>query len=192
MRASKEKAAEHRDQIVDVAGRLFRAKGFDGAGVAEIMAAADLTHGGFYGHFGSKDALAAQASKKALEKSAQVWRRIAAESPDAPFRALLEHYLRPSHRDEPGTGCALAALGADAARQGKPVRNVFGDGLDELVEILAAAVPGTSKAARRRKAVAALAQLAGAVMLSRAVGDRDLSDEILKAARADLLDSARF
>src|ERR1700684_3211094 len=110
MRVSREKAAEHRERILDAAAALFRANGFGGIGVADIMKAADLTHGGFYGHFESKDDLAAQASRRAMTRAAITWRRRVAEAPDAPFAALLQHYLSPSHRDDPGAGCVFAAL----------------------------------------------------------------------------------
>ena len=82
MRVSREKAAENRERIIDAAGALFRAKGFDGIGVADIMKAADLTHGGFYGHFASKDDLVAQASSKAMARAAENWAKTAAQSPD--------------------------------------------------------------------------------------------------------------
>src|SRR5579862_1408208 len=154
MRVSREKAAEHRDRIIDAAGALFRAKGFGGIGLADIMKAADLTHGGFYGHFASKDDLAAQASRRAMARAAANWSKVAANAPDNPYAALLKHYLSPRHRDDAGHGCAFAALSGDAARCGKPVRTAFAEGLEPLIEIVAKAVPGKTRAAHRRKAVA--------------------------------------
>src|SRR5277367_1311836 len=95
MRVSRVKAAEHRDRIIDAAGALFRAKGFGGIGVADIMKAADLTHGGFYGHFASKDDLVAQASERAMARAAVNWGKVVARAPDEPYTALLKHYLSP-------------------------------------------------------------------------------------------------
>jgi TetR/AcrR family transcriptional repressor of nem operon len=190
MRVSREKAAANRERIIDAAGALFREKGFDGIGVADIMKAADLTHGGFYGHFASKDDLVAQASQRTMARAATNWRKVTAEAPKNPYAALLKHYLSPRHRDDPGQGCAFAALSGDAARCGKPVRATFAQGLEPLIDVVAAAVPGRSKAARRRKAVAAVAELVGALILARAVDDVTLSNEILKAAQHELLELA--
>jgi TetR/AcrR family transcriptional regulator, transcriptional repressor for nem operon len=187
MRVSREKAAKNRERIIDAAGALFRAKGFGGIGVADIMKAADLTHGGFYGHFASKDDLVAQASKRTMARAAANWGKVVAGAPDAPFAALLNHYLSPRHRDDPGHGCAFAALGADAARSGKVVRRAFAEGLEALIEILTQSIPGPSKATRRRKAGAAMAALVGALTLARAVEGTPLSDEILQAAHRELL-----
>ncbi len=125
MRVSREKAAQTRERIVEVAGALFRAKGFGGIGVADIMKAADLTHGGFYGHFGCKDDLSVEATQRALAASAARWRGIIAEAGDKPYPALLEHYLSARHRDDAAGGCALAALGTDAARGSPPLRGAF-------------------------------------------------------------------
>jgi TetR/AcrR family transcriptional repressor of nem operon len=186
MRVSREKAAEHREQIIDAAGMLFRSKGFAGVGVADIMKAADLTHGGFYGHFASKDDLIAQASERSMVRAAANWRKVVAEAPDNPYAALLKHYLSQRHRDDPGHGCAFAALSGDASRCGKPVRDAFAQGLEPLIDILARVIPGRSRAARRRKAIAALAELVGALVLARAVGDDALSNEILDTARREL------
>jgi TetR/AcrR family transcriptional repressor of nem operon len=187
MRVSREKAAENRERIIDAAGALFRAKGFGGIGVADIMKAADLTHGGFYGHFASKDDLVAQASRRTMARAAEKWKRVVAAAADKPYAALLRHYLTPHHRDDPGRGCAFAALGTDAARSGRSVREAFADGLEPLIEILAESVPGRSKAARRRKAVAAMAGLVGALTLARAVEGEAFSDEILEAVHRELL-----
>ena len=145
MRVSREQAALNRDRIIDAAGALFRAKGFGGIGVADIMKAADLTHGGFYGHFDSKDDLVAQASKRAMARAAGNWQAWLRQHPDAPFAALLKHYLSPRHRDDPGKGCVFAALAADAARSGKVVRNAFAEGLEPLIDILADAIPETDE-----------------------------------------------
>jgi TetR/AcrR family transcriptional regulator, transcriptional repressor for nem operon len=190
MRVSREQAAANRDRIIDAAGALFRAKGFDGIGVADIMKAADLTHGGFYGHFDSKDALIGEASRRAMGRGATNWEQVVAVAPDKPFAALLKHYLTPRHRDDPGQGCTFAALGGDVARSGKSVREAFAEGLESLIDILTKAVgkaaPGLSKVARRRKAVATMATMVGALTLARAVGDEALSDEILDAVRQEL------
>jgi len=184
MRVSREQAAENRERIIAAAAALFREKGYDGIGVADIMQAADLTHGGFYGHFKSKDDLAAQASRAALAKSATRWTQLA--SGEQPFAALVKSYLSSDHRDGAAAGCCLSALGMDAARRGRPVRTAFREGLMRLVGILMTALPG-AKAARRRRALAVMAQLVGAIVLARAVDDPALSDEILAAARQDLL-----
>ena len=207
MRVSREKAAEHRDRIIDAAGALFRAKGFGGIGVADIMKAADLTHGGFYGHFASKDDLVGEASRRIMARAAANWTKLVEAAPDNPYAALLEHYLSPRHRDDPGKGCAFAALGNDAARSGKIVRKAFAEGLAPLIDILAQSIPGKStpgksiagksipdksKAARRRKAVAAMATLVGALTLARAVEGTPLSDEMLDAAHRELAAAARL
>jgi TetR/AcrR family transcriptional repressor of nem operon len=190
MRVSRQKAAENRERIIEAAGALFREKGFDRVGVADIMKAADLTHGGFYGHFESKDDLTAQASERAMARAATNWGKIVADAPHNPYAALLKHYLSPRHRDDPGQGCAFAALSGDAARCGKPVRTAFAEGLERLIEIVAETVPSRSKTVRRRRAVAAVAELVGALILSRAVDDSSLSDEILDSARHELLGAA--
>jgi len=188
MRVTREQAAANRERIIETAGELFRSKGFSGIGVADIMKAADLTHGGFYGHFASKDDLIAQASRRSMQRAAQNWRKVVvAKSGGDAFSTLLTRYLSPRHRDDPGHGCAFASLSGDAARCGKPVREAFAEGLEPLIDILSGLVGGRTKAARRRKAIAALSELIGALMLSRAVGDAGLSDEILDAGRHDLL-----
>jgi len=192
MRVSREKAAEHRDRIIDAAGALFRAKGFGGIGVADIMKAADLTHGGFYGHFASKEDLVAQSSRRSMARAAANWTKLVEAAPDSPYAALLAHYLSPKHRDDPGKGCAFAALGNDAARSGKIVRKAFAEGLAPLIDILAQSIPGKSKTVRRRKAVAAMATLVGALTLARAVEGTPLSDEMLEAAHRELAAAARL
>jgi TetR/AcrR family transcriptional repressor of nem operon len=187
MKVSREQAAANRERIIEVASELFRREGFAGVGVAEIMRAADLTHGGFYGHFASKDDLVAQASRRSMEHSAEIWRKAAADATPEGFAALLARYVSQRHRDDPAHGCAFAALGGDAARCAKPVRTAFAEGLEPLIEVLSEVVAGRSKAARRRKAIATLSALVGAIVLSRAVAGSDLSDEILDAARRELL-----
>jgi len=187
MRVSRERAAANRERIIDAASALFRANGFGGVGVADIMKAADLTHGGFYGHFESKDDLVAQASKRAMARAATNWGNVVAQNPEKPLAALLKHYLSSRHRDDPGRGCAFAALSADAARSRRPVRDAFAEGLEPLIDILTKAIPGRSKAVRRRQALATLSELIGAVILSRAVRGAPLSDEFLDAAQRDLL-----
>ena len=188
MRVSREQAAQTRDRIVEVASALFRAKGFGGVGVADIMKGVDLTHGGFYGHFGSKDDLAVEASRRALAASAARWQRIVTR--DKPYPALIDHYLSVRHCGDPASGCALSALGTDAARGSAGLRGAFAEGLQRFVEILTDALPGFSKPARRRKAMAAMATMVGAVTLARAVDDPALSEEILDAARQELRTAA--
>ena len=124
------------------------------------------------------------------ERRSQSRMTIVADAPDKPYAALLAHYLSASHRDEPGKGCAFAALASDAGRGGSAVRRAFAEGLQPLLDILANALPGFSKAARRRKAVAAMAALVGALALSRAVEDEALSNEILEAVRHELRDAS--
>ena len=187
MRVTREQAAANRERIIEAAGKLFRSKGFSGIGVADLMKAAALTHGGFYGHFASKDDLIAQASRRSMQRSAQNWRKVVAESGSDAFSKLLTGYLSPRHRDDSGHGCVFASLAGEAARFGKPVREAFAEGLEPLIDILSGLVGGRTKAARRRKAIAVLSELIGALMLSRAVGHAGLSDEILDAGRHELL-----
>lgn len=183
MRVSKQQAAENRRRIVETAGALFRERGFNGIGVADLMKEAGLTHGGFYGHFGSKDDLAAEAFTRAMAASMERWEALVKEAPGEGLALVAGRYLSAAHRDNPAAGCAIAALGVDAGRQQGPVRRAFTDGIRPLIDLLARLVPGRSKAAQREKALATLSGLVGAVILARAVDDPALSDEILAAAR---------
>jgi TetR/AcrR family transcriptional repressor of nem operon len=187
MKVSREQFAENRERILDVASTLFREKGFDGIGIADIMKAAGMTHGGFYRHFESKDDLVDQASRKALARGAAYWERSTGEGdPDTALPRLLQMYLSEAHRDASGRGCAVAALGADAARQNDVVRKTFAHGVEQLVAKLTALLPGRTRAVRRRKALASFSQMVGALVLSRAVDDPALSKEILAAAMLEL------
>ena len=177
MRVSREQAAQNRRRIVDTAARLFREKGFDGVGVDAIMSGAGLTHGGFYGHFGSKDDLAAEAVVRALALSAEKQSRYAS------LAELASEYLSERHLADRANGCAVAALGADIARQQGGVRRgltlyVRGQ-VDRLTRLLR---QGPAKR-RRKRALATLAGLVGALTLARAVDDPALSKEILAAAQ---------
>jgi len=180
VRVTRAQAAAHRRRILDVAGTLFRRHGYDGVAVADIMKRAGLTHGGFYGHFASKDDLAAEITARVLQSEG--WTRRLTGRDDPSLRGVVRSYLSARHRDDPGRGCLFAALGSDVVRQPPAVRRAFTDGLRSRIDILRRLMPGRSAAARRRKAVATMAGLVGALMLSRAVDDQALSDEILEAA----------
>jgi TetR/AcrR family transcriptional repressor of nem operon len=180
---TRERAAANREKILDVAGTLFRERGFDGIGVADIMKRAGLTHGGFYGHFASKEDLAAEITQRILGREGWLQRVTGTSNPS--LGAVVRKYLSPRHRDDAGHGCLFAALGSDAVRQPRSVRRAFTDGLRLRLEALQSVLPGRA-AARRRKALATMAGLVGALILSRAVDDARLSDEILEAAAATL------
>src|SRR5688500_15554793 len=108
MKVTREKAAQNRQRIVDVASRAFRARGLEGIGVADLMDAAGLTHGGFYGHFESKADLQAEACKAALDPAVARWQAAIDDSPDDALRSIVEGYLSERHRDSPAVGCAFA------------------------------------------------------------------------------------
>jgi len=185
MKVTREQAGQNRERIIETAARLFRERGFDGVGVADLMQNAGLTHGGFYGQFDSKEDLAAQACERALAQSAARIDRVIAEHPKNTLDAVAASYLSTRHRDSPGDGCAFVALGAEAPRHAAGVRRVFAEALRLRVEKLMRLVPGTT-AARRRKALATMASLVGAQVLARAVNDVELSNEILLAVKASL------
>jgi TetR/AcrR family transcriptional repressor of nem operon len=177
MRATREKAAENRERIIAAASRLFREHGFDNVGVDAIMDSVGLTHGGFYRHFRSKDDLAAAAVTHGLAVSAE---RHAAHTSLDEYAAA---YLSPAHRDAPGAGCLIAALGGEMARQGGEIRGALAAHLPGVLERIAAQVEGDTPAARRQQAITTLASLVGALVLARAVDDPALSDEILATTR---------
>lgn len=183
MRVTRKQAAAHREEILEVAGTLFRKHGFGGIGVAEIMKHAGLTHGGFYGHFDSKEDLAAEITSRVLGRDGWLQRITGTEHPS--LGDVVHSYLSPRHRDDAGHGCLFAALGSDVVRQPRSVRRAFTEGLRVRVDALRQLVPGRS-AARRQKALATLSGLVGALILSRAVDDPKLSEEILEAAAASL------
>ena len=186
MKVSREQAAQNREHIIEAAAQLFRERGFEGIGVAGLMKKAGLTHGGFYGHFASKDELIAEASARALMGSLAKWQERADRAPADPLSAIADSYLARSHRDNPGMGCLLAALGPDIARQGPAVRHVVTDYLRSAFDLLAKLIPGRTKAARRQKAIGSYATLVGTMILARAVDDPALSREILDAGLASV------
>ena len=188
MRVSREQFAENRQRILEVAGRLFREKGFEGVGVDGIMEEAGLTHGGFYGHFASKDDLAAEITAEVFGREA--WLEWLTGKTLPSIAEVVRGYLTPRHRDDPGHGCFAAALGTEVARQPRSVRRAFTGELHRRLEILKDLVPGRSAAARRRQAIAMLAGLVGALILSRAVDDPQFSEEILETVAAAALERA--
>jgi TetR/AcrR family transcriptional repressor of nem operon len=182
MRVSKEQAAENRERILDVATRLFRERGFDGIGVADLMKEAGLTHGGFYGHFASKEDLMAKACQRAIERALIYWQgKIDNRHKGDPLTAIVKAYLSPAHFDDPGKGCLIAALGSDVARQSDVVRHTVTEGTQAQIELLASLQPGDDDASKREAALALYASMIGAMVLARAVDDAGFAREILAA-----------
>ena len=169
MKVSRARMAENREKILAAASRLFREKGFDAVTVAEVMAAAGLTHGGFYGHFASKDALIAEALTLGSEALSQ--------SDD--LKALARTYLTAAHRDARDKGCLFAALGSEAARLPAEARQAMTERLKSRIDAMA----GEDDPARRRWAIAGWAAMVGALTLSRLSADPEFSDEILRETR---------
>ncbi|MGF7054478.1 TetR/AcrR family transcriptional repressor of nem operon [Bosea sp. OAE752] len=174
MKVSREQMAENRRRILDAASRLFRDKGFDAVGVAEVMKAAGLTHGGFYGHFSSKDDLIAQTLAHVLAANA-------GEGGD--FRAYLDAYLSTGHRDNCAGGCPTAALAAAVRHQTPAARSAMTQGLRSQLDRIGEALPELDVADRRRVAIGSFAAMVGAMILTRAVDDPALSDEVLEQTR---------
>lgn len=192
MRVSRAQAEANRQTVIDVASRLFREHGFDGIGLSDLMKGAGLTQGAFYKQFASKEDLAAQASRRALESAFGRWSDAIAAHPEDPLGAVMAFYLSMGHREERMDGCPVAALGSDAARQSSDVKASFEAGikdhLDVLGRIMAEAHGKGPKS--KRKAMAALSTMVGALTLSRAVNDPTLAQAFLDAAAKQVREAA--
>ena len=190
-RVSRAEAQSHRQQITEASARLFKERGINGVSVADLMGAAGLTHGGFYGHFESKDALAGVAVAHAFEQSAERWRkRVASQPDDASGRALIvDKFLSAASIKEVGLGCPSVSLASDVAREpaDATIRMAYQDGLEQLLRILSEIEDAPDAAARRRAALADYATMAGALMLARATDGAPMAAEFLAAARERLL-----
>jgi TetR/AcrR family transcriptional regulator, transcriptional repressor for nem operon len=198
MRLTKEKVAENKARVIETAARLFREKGFEGIGVADLMHAAGLTHGGFYNHFESKDALAAETCAWIFEGAVSMMERMAAIDDASERAAAIEtykrRYLSQTARDTPAARCPMVALGTDVSRQHGPVLEAYAAGLRRYLDAFTRALAGskpTRRKAARTQAIATLAMLAGALSLARSVAEADpeLSNEILAAAASRLPDN---
>ena len=198
MKLTKEQTAENRLSIIETAGRLFREHGFDGIGVADLMKAAGFTHGGFYNHFSSKAALAAEAASLGLKNSHSKLSDVLMNEQRPGSSGLakhVEHYLSPEHCDDRAGGCTIASLAGDAARGNEEIQAGFAPGIEEELDIFASYFAksdskdqGSAFSARER-AIQLVSELVGTVILARAVAraNPSLSDQILQASRRHLL-----
>lgn len=184
MRKSKAETAETRQRIVEVAAGLFRANGIHATGLADVMAAAGLSHGGFYRHFESKDQLVAEACEQgligivgSLEAAAR-----GCEGHDG-FNAVVDAYLSESHRNAPARGCALAGMGSELARADEGTRAAAVRGFDMLVDLLATRIGNSENEADRSRATFALAAMIGGLTMSRIMTDPQASAALLQDIR---------
>jgi TetR/AcrR family transcriptional repressor of nem operon len=181
MRVSRTQVAENRRRILEAASRLFRERGFEAVTVAEIMKAAGLTHGGFYGHFKSKDDLIAHALADVLSRG---------EPLQTDLADYVARYLSPAHMTDLAGGCAVAALGADTVRQSPEAKAAMTAGLHRSIARLSSGAPGEDAAARRRAAIGAWSAMIGAVILARVSDDEALAHEVLDETRAWIADKS--
>jgi TetR/AcrR family transcriptional repressor of nem operon len=185
MKVTRAQVRENRAHIVVTAARLFRERGYDGVGIAELMAAAGFTHGGFYKHFRSKADLMAEAAACGISQNME-------DNGDLALAEFVDLYLSRRHRDAPGEGCTVAALCGDATRQSADVRATFAGGLERRVAAFQRLVEdeGLEPCDARAELIAMFAQLVGALVLSRACpDDTALADEILAVCRTRILKS---
>ena len=180
MKVSREQASQNRERVLQVASRLFRERGFDGIGVADLMKSAGLTHGGFYGQFGSKEDLMAEVCHQSFDHAQEIWQKVGASAEAEPLAAVMKAYLSPWHRDHPGEGCVFASLGADCTRHGGSIRQAVTRGTRAMLDLFTSFAPGRAKALKRERAIVAYASMIGALVMARAVDDEALSTEILE------------
>jgi len=184
MRYSREHKLETHARIVKKASVRLREKGAHGIGVADLMKDAGLTHGGFYAHFDSREALVIEAFAHAMDRSTERWRKIGLETvPEKRLATIVDSYLTPAHRDDPGHGCAVPTLGAEIARESPRTRKAFAAKLEQMIDMLAEQIPGVPAKVARKQAMAALATMMGTLVLARIGGTGEFSDEILAAGR---------
>jgi TetR/AcrR family transcriptional repressor of nem operon len=199
MKLTKEQVAVNRHRIIETAGRLFRKHGFEGVGLADLMKAAGFTHGGFYNHFSSKEALAAEAALSGVRHSNSRLSDVLTEEERGPSSGLakfVERYLSSEHRDDRAGGCTIASLACDAAREGKEIQASFAKGIEDELNIFASsfskrdAEDQSSAFSARDRAIQLMSELVGAVILARAVAQANpsLSDEVLRVSRRNLQD----
>jgi TetR/AcrR family transcriptional repressor of nem operon len=183
MRYVKGHGLHTRSRIVEEASYGLRQRGADGLSVVDLMKLAGLTHGGFYAHFESREALVVEAFVLAMDRTIAHWLDLAEESPpEERFDAFVQGYLSSSHRNDRAHGCTLPALGADIARSSPKARRTFGRKFREMIDMVAQMLPEEA----RQAATSALATMMGAIVLARAVGDKNMSDDILAAGRQAL------
>ncbi|TDV35878.1 TetR family transcriptional regulator [Paraburkholderia caballeronis] len=191
MKKSRSEVAQTRKRIVEVASEEIRRNGIQATVLADVMAKAGLTHGGFYRHFESKDQLVAEACASGmaviLDAAAAAAESAAAESDNkAAFRSIVERYLSAEHRDNPTGGCVLAGLGSELARADEPARAAASGAFSELVDVMAKRIRRRNPEAARSDAVFALSAMIGAITMSRVMTDRALSDSILQDVKRHL------
>jgi TetR/AcrR family transcriptional repressor of nem operon len=190
MRKSKQEAAATRQRIIKAAAAAFRKNGIAGTGLSDLMAAAGLTHGGFYRHFDSKDQIVAEACTAAAESLVeQLAASASRKSPHQGLKTIVENYLSAAHRDEPADGCPLAALGSEMARGDERTRAAATQALLKLVGVIASQFGKTRPDVARRRALVAAATMIGALTMSRIVTDSELSAGILREAEKQLVNS---
>jgi TetR/AcrR family transcriptional repressor of nem operon len=185
VKVSKEQVAQNREALVEAAARLFRERGIDGVGVAEICKQAGLTHGALYAQFASKEALAAEALTDGAARS-NAWMTARLEGREPKLTDHLDAYLSSQHRDNLAGGCAMAASASEIARQPRNVSAAFVDGFSQLVDIIDRSLAERGSAAdRRQRALAITAAMIGGVAAARASAKANpaLSDDILVAVR---------
>lgn len=183
------KDATH-ERIVSVAARAIRRSGYDGTGVADIMKEAGLTHGAFYSHFASREAMLAEAASKACAESAAAAADVVAKQPPGTaMAAMLGAYLSKAHVENVELGCPLAALGSETSRQAPEVRRVATRHIKEMIDLVARQSPNWGQPSAHERALVTLSTMVGALLLARAVDDPGLSDRLREAALKHLLPS---
>jgi AcrR family transcriptional regulator len=181
------KEASH-ERILEAAARAIRRSGYTGTGVADIMKEAGLTHGGFYAHFESREAMLAEAADRAGAQSVATLERFVAQvPPKEAFRALVTAYLSKGHVERAEVGCPVAALGSEMPRQAPEVRRAATRRIKEMIDLVSRHSPGWGEPGAHERALIATATMVGALVLARAVDDPKLSASILEAARGELI-----
>jgi TetR/AcrR family transcriptional regulator, transcriptional repressor for nem operon len=184
--ATRSKEATH-ERIVETASRAIRRSGYDGTSVADIMKEAGLTHGGFYAHFSSREAMLAEAADRAGAEAVATSEHVAATAPsERGFEWLLRAYLSQEHVKSPEMGCPVAALGSEMPRQAPEVRRAATRRIREMIDVIARQSPDWGKPGAHQHALVTAATMVGTLVMARAVDDSKLSDALLEAALAHL------
>ena len=191
MRYSREHKLETHERIVKRASVRLREKGAHGIGVADLMKDAGLTHGGFYAHFDSREALVIEAFAHAMDRSTERWRKLGeTTTPEQRLTAIVDSYLTPVHRDDPGHGCAVPTLAAEIARESPKTRRAFAGKLEQMIDMMADQIPNVPRKVARKQATAAIATMMGTMVMARVAGTGEFSEEVLAAGREAVLGRA--